>query len=75
MPLGLTRKVGESIIIDGDIKITVAQLSNGQVRLYITAPRDTPILRDEFLKEGNKFYDDEFVAAHREKLEKKRIKR
>ncbi|NBX77339.1 MAG: carbon storage regulator [Proteobacteria bacterium] len=45
--LVLTRKLGESIAIDDDIKIVVVQIKGKQVRLGIEAPRDTKIHREE----------------------------
>lgn len=38
--LVLTRKLGESIAIDDNIKITVVQIKGKQVRLGIQAPKD-----------------------------------
>jgi carbon storage regulator len=45
--LVLTRKLGESIAIDDDIKIVVVQIKGKQVRLGIKAPKDTRIHREE----------------------------
>ena len=45
--LVLTRKVGESISIDDNIKIRVVQLRGKQVRLGIEAPKETRIYRQE----------------------------
>ena len=45
--LVLTRKLGESIAIDDDIKITVVQIKGKQIRLGIDAPRETTIHREE----------------------------
>lgn len=45
--LVLTRKLGESIAIDDNIKITVVQIKGKQVRLGIQAPQDTKIHREE----------------------------
>jgi carbon storage regulator len=45
--LVLTRKLGESIAIDDDIKIVVVQIKGRQVRLGIEAPQDTKIHREE----------------------------
>ena len=45
--LVLTRKLGECIAIDDDIKITVIQIKGRQVRLGIEAPRNTKIHREE----------------------------
>ncbi len=45
--LVLTRKLGESIAIDDNIKIVVVQIKGKQVRLGIKAPHDTKIHREE----------------------------
>ena len=45
--LVLTRKVGSSIVIDGQIKIQVVQIKGRQVRLGITAPKETKVHREE----------------------------
>jgi carbon storage regulator len=55
--LVLTRKLGESISIDDDVKIVVLQIKGRQVRLGIEAPRDTKIHREEVylaIQEQNK---------------------
>lgn len=55
--LVLTRKLGESIAIDDNIKITVVQIKGKQVRLGIQAPSDTKIHREEVyvaIQEQNK---------------------
>lgn len=38
--LALTRKLGESLIIGDDIKITVEKTNKSQVRIGIGAPKD-----------------------------------
>ena len=45
--LVLTRKVGSSIVIDGQIKIQVVQIKGRQVRLGISAPKETKVHREE----------------------------
>lgn len=45
----LQRKPGESLVIGGDISITVVSVDGGRVRLAISAPQDVPILRSELL--------------------------
>jgi carbon storage regulator len=45
--LYLTRKVGESIIIDNNIVVTVVQNSKNIVKLGFTYPNSTSILRKE----------------------------
>jgi carbon storage regulator len=45
--LVLTRKLGETIAIDDNIKIVVVQIKGKQVRLGIKAPKETKIHREE----------------------------
>jgi carbon storage regulator len=45
----LQRKAGESLVIGGDITVTVVSVEGGRVRLAISAPKDTPILRSELV--------------------------
>lgn len=46
----LTRKQDESVIIDGDIKVTVISDRHGQVKLGIEAPADVEIWREEIFE-------------------------
>jgi len=49
--LVLSRKVGETIIIEGDIKITVVSVrSDGKVSLGIDAPACISVDREEIYK-------------------------
>ena len=49
--LVLTRKVGESIQINDDVKITVIDVKGKNIRLGIDAPKTTKVYREEvFLK-------------------------
>ena len=45
--LVLTRKIGESIVIDKNIRVTVVAQSNGRVKLGIDAPKGTSVDRAE----------------------------
>ncbi len=45
--LVLTRKIGETIVIDDDIRITVVQVKGKQVRIGVDAPKETKIHREE----------------------------
>ena len=47
--LVLSRKVGEEIIIDGDIRVMVLQIRGEKVRLGVEAPQDVPVFRAEIL--------------------------
>ena len=48
--LVLTRKLGESISIDGEIRIVIVQIKGRQVRLGIQAPHETKIVREEVVQ-------------------------
>ena len=48
----LSRKVGESIEIAGGIRVTVAEVKGGRVRLSIQAPPDVRVLRKEIADSG-----------------------
>ncbi len=45
--LALTRKVGESVVIDDSIRVTVVAVEHDQVRLAIDAPRHIAVHRSE----------------------------
>lgn len=55
--LALTRKKGESIIINDNIEISILEMRGDQVKLGISAPREIPIYRKEVylqIEEENK---------------------
>lgn len=43
----LTRRVGESLIIGDNVKVTVLGIKGHQVRIGIDAPKDVTVHRDE----------------------------
>jgi carbon storage regulator len=45
--LVLSRKIGEKILIDGDIELEVLEISGNRIRLGITAPLECRVLRSE----------------------------
>lgn len=47
----LSRKVGQRIVIAGDIEITVVDVRGEQVRIGITAPRSVAVHRKELLEQ------------------------
>ncbi len=47
--LVLSRKLNESIIINGDIRVMVVDIRGNQVRLGIEAPESVGIFREEIL--------------------------
>ncbi len=45
--LALTRKKGESLVLNHDIEVTVLEIRGDQVKLGIKAPRQVPVYRKE----------------------------
>lgn len=45
--LALTRKKGESLVINNNIEITVLEIRGDQIKLGIQAPKNVPIYRKE----------------------------
>lgn len=45
--LALSRRTGESIVIDNDVEITILEIKGDQVKLGIKAPKSVPIYRKE----------------------------
>lgn len=43
----LTRRVGETILIGDNIKMTVLNVKGNQVRIGVTAPKDMAVDREE----------------------------
>ena len=46
----LTRKAGEAIIINSDVKVTVLSVEGNQIRLGIDAPKEIAVHREEIHK-------------------------
>ena len=45
--LVLSRKVGESVVIDGGIVVRVLAVTGGRIRLGVEAPAGAPVRRSE----------------------------
>ncbi|WP_289284101.1 MULTISPECIES: carbon storage regulator CsrA [unclassified Methylophaga] len=43
----LTRRIGESLIIDDDVKVHVLGVKGNQIRIGIDAPEDIEVHREE----------------------------
>ena len=48
--LVLTRRVGEALIINGNIKVIILGVERRQIKIGIEAPRDINIAREELLE-------------------------
>jgi carbon storage regulator len=48
--LVLTRRLGETIIINDNITVTVLGIQGGQIKLGMNAPKDVEIHREEILE-------------------------
>lgn len=66
----LTRKVGESINIGNDIKITIVSLDKGQARIGIDAPKDVIIHREEIY---NKIVEENKLSLKTTKVDLKAV--
>lgn len=45
--LYLTRKIGETIVINDDIRVTVVEIRGKSIKLGFTFPSDVSVLREE----------------------------
>ena len=45
--LALTRKKGESIMINNNIEISILEIRGDQIKIGISAPKDVPVYRKE----------------------------
>ena len=61
--LVLTRKVGESIIIDGCITVTITAIDGGKVRVGISAPPEIRVDREEIHRARCEFSNVEHRSA------------
>jgi carbon storage regulator len=59
--LVLSRKVNETIVINGDIRVTVVSIRGNQVRLGFDAPDSVGIFREELYDRAGA---DQECAAH-----------
>jgi carbon storage regulator len=60
--LVLTRKVGEEIVIGGNIRITITQIKGDKVRLGISAPPEVIVDRAEVHQRRREFAEPDIVA-------------
>jgi len=46
----LTRRIGEKLVIDENVIVTILAAKGSQIRIGIEAPRDLPIHREEIFQ-------------------------
>jgi carbon storage regulator len=51
--LVLSRRIGERIVIDDRITVTVVEIKGGKIRLGIEAPKEVPVWREELVASPN----------------------
>ena len=70
--LALTRKKGESLVLNNDIEVPVLEIRGDQVKLGIKAPKQVPVYRKEVYlqiqKENEAAASVENLAALRQLL-------
>ena len=59
----LTRRVGETVMIGGDVTVTVLGVKGNQVRVGVNAPRDVAVHREEIFERIKR---EEQAATHPE---------
>ena len=45
--LALTRKKGETMVLNNNIEVTILEIRGDQVKIGVSAPREVPIYRKE----------------------------
>ncbi|GJL83939.1 MAG: hypothetical protein DHS20C01_35730 [marine bacterium B5-7] len=60
----LTRRIGETLNIGDDVKVTVLGVRGNQVRIGINAPKDVPVHREEIYERIKAEEDDEDSGNH-----------
>lgn len=54
----LTRKAGESVLIGGDISITVLSVRGNQIKLGVEAPKEVSVHREEIYQRIKQSQDE-----------------
>jgi len=60
----LTRKVDQTIVIQGNIIVTVLRVERDRVKFGITAPKEITVLREELLNRDRKKNPDQLGEDH-----------
>ncbi len=68
--LTLSRKKGESLVVNNNIEITVLDIRGDQVKIGISAPKEVPIYRKEIYLEIQKANSATVTADQMDELKK-----
>lgn len=63
--LVLSRKVGEEIVIAGNIRVKVLAVRGNQIRLGVVAPSDVSVDRGEVAERRREFAEPEMAGSAR----------
>ena len=63
--LALTRRVGESIIINIDVEVTILDVKGDQIKVGINAPKTVPIYRKEIFNQIKEENESAMIDASR----------
>ncbi|HBP1685483.1 carbon storage regulator CsrA [Pseudomonas aeruginosa] len=55
----LTRRVGETLMVDDDVTVTVLGVKGNQVRIGVNAPKEVAVHREEIYQRIQKEKDQE----------------
>lgn len=66
--LALSRKKGESIIINNNIELTILEIKGDQIKIGINAPKSVPIYRKEIYGQIQKENRDSLETAERKNV-------
>jgi carbon storage regulator len=61
--LVLTRKVGQEIVIGGNIRVTISSIRGDRVRIGISAPPEIRVDREEVHRRVQEFADPAVIAC------------
>lgn len=62
----LTRRVGETVMIGDDVKVTVLGVKGNQVRIGVDAPKDVAVHREEIYDRIKREEDSPAEEKHAE---------
>lgn len=68
--LALTRKKGESLVLNNNIEVTVLEIRGDQIKLGINAPKEVPVYRKEVYLQIQKENEAAASVANIEALKK-----